>query len=243
MENSIYIGLSRQTALRREMSVVANNIANVDTTGFKREMMIYQSYPEKAPFDRTETQFVIDRATATDYAQGPLKVTGKTLDLAIDGPGYFTVDDGTGTFYTRNGTLSLNDQNQLTTNQGHLVLDPAGNPIFIPRSDDAIVVTGDGSVALGDEVYGRIAVVEFDKVAALKKERDSLFATDAQPFPAENSQVAQGQLEGSNVNAIVEMTEMMTIHRTYDAIKNLIDSEGQRAERATQRLARPMQVA
>src|SRR3546814_13084588 len=100
MENPIYIALSRQTALRRQMSVVANNIANLNTTAFKKELMIYQAYPEKTPFT-PKIDFVLDQGTATDHTPGNLKVTNTTFDLAIEGPGYFQVADGIGTNYTR----------------------------------------------------------------------------------------------------------------------------------------------
>lgn len=242
MENSIYIGLSRQAALRRQMSQVANNIANMNTTGFKRELMIYQAYESKVPFTPVN-DFVIDKGTAIDHQPGQMHKTGNAFDLAIDGPGYFQVDDGTGTFYTRNGTFSLDENNQLVTNQGHLVLDQAGDPIFVPRSDEKIVIESDGSVKLGEEVYGRVAIVEFDNPIALKKVRDSLFETDEFPRPAENSDVHQGMIEASNVNPIMELTQMIEISRTYEAVKNLISSEDEREKQAIQRLARPVQGA
>jgi flagellar basal-body rod protein FlgF len=241
MENSIYIGLSRQAALRRQMSQVANNIANMNTTGFKRELMIYQAYETKVPFTPVN-DFVIDKGTAIDHQPGPMQKTGNTFDLAIDGPGYFQVDDGTDVFYTRNGTFSLDENNQIVTNQGHLVLDAGGDPIFVPRSDEKIVIESDGSVKLGDDVYGRIAVVEFDNPVALKKVRDSLFETEELPRPADNSNVHQGLIEGSNVNPILELTQMIEVSRTYEAVKNLISSENEREKDAIQRLARPMQV-
>jgi flagellar basal-body rod protein FlgF len=240
MENSIYIGLSRQAALRRQMSQVANNIANMNTTGFKRELMIYQAYEEKIPFAQTN-DFVIDKGTATDHQPGPMRKTGNTFDLAIDGPGYFQVDDGTGTYYTRNGTFALDEFNQLVTNQGHLVLNAAGEPIFVPRSDEKIIIETDGSVKLGDEVYGRIAVVEFDNPIALKKVRDTLFKTDELPRPADRSEVQQGLIEASNVNPIAELTTMIEVSRMYEAVKNLISTESDREQQAIQRLARPVQ--
>jgi len=242
MENSIYIGLSRQAALRRQMAQVANNIANMNTTGFKRELMIYQAYESKTAFTPVN-DFVIDKGTAIDHQPGPMHKTGNAFDLAIDGPGYFQVDDGTGVFYTRNGTFSLDENNQLVTNQGHLVLDQAGEPIFVPRSDERIVIESDGSVKLGDEVYGRIAVVEFDNPVSLKKVRDSLFETEELPRPADDSEVHQGLIEGSNVNPILELTQMIEVSRSYDRVKNLIDTENKRAEQAIQRLARPVQGA
>jgi flagellar basal-body rod protein FlgF len=242
MEYSIYIGLSRQATLRRQMSQVANNIANMNTTGFKRELMIYQAFQTKVPF-ATKSDFVIDIGTAIDHQQGRLQLTGNTFDLAIEGPGYFQVDDGTGTFYTRNGHFSLDENNQLISNEGYLVLDQGGDPIFVPNSDEKIVVESDGSVKLGDEVYGRIAVVEFDNRIALKKVRGSLFRTEELPRPAENSNVQQGLVEASNVNPILELTEMIEVSRTYDRVKNLISSEDERNKKAVERLARPMQVA
>ncbi|MFX4221466.1 MAG: flagellar basal-body rod protein FlgF [Thalassobaculum sp.] len=240
MENSIYIGLSRQTALRRQMSQVANNIANMNTTGFKRELMIYQAYETKIPFTQ-KNDFVIDRGSAIDHAPGPMRMTGNTFDLAIDGPGYFQVDDGTGTYYTRNGTFALDENNQIVTNQGHLVLDAAGEPIFVPRSDEKIVIETDGSVRLGEDVYGRIAIVEFDNLIELRKVRDSLFETEELPRPAENSEVQQGLIETSNVNPIMELTNMIEVSRTYDSVKNMISSENDRTKQALERLARPVQ--
>ena len=240
MENSIYIGLSRQTALRRQMSQVANNIANMNTTGFKRELMIFQAYQDKIPFAQMN-DFVIDKGTATDHQPGPMRSTGNTFDLAIEGPGYFQVDDGTGTFYTRNGTFALDEFNQLVTNQGHLVLDAAGEPIYVPRSDEKINIEADGSVRLGEEIYGRIAVVEFDNPVALKKVRDTLFKTEELPRPSERSEVHQGMIEASNVNPVAELTTMIEVSRMYEAVKNLIDKEGDREQQAIQRLARPVQ--
>ncbi|MDF1793186.1 MAG: flagellar basal-body rod protein FlgF [Thalassobaculaceae bacterium] len=240
MENSIYIGLSRQAALRRQMSQVANNIANMNTTGFKRELMIYQAYETKIPFAQ-ENDFVIDKGSAIDHQPGAMHKTGNTFDLAIAGPGFFQVDDGTGTYYTRNGTFSLDENNQLVTNQGHTVLDAAGDPIFVPRSDEKIVIETDGSVKLGDEVFGQLAVVEFDNPVGLKKVRNSLFETDELPRPAENSAVQQGLIESSNVNPITELTTMIEVSRMYEAVKNLISTESEREQQAIQRLARPVQ--
>lgn len=241
MENSIYIGLSRQTALRREMSMVANNIANMNTTGFKREMMIYQTYPEKTGFT-DKLDFVIDQGTAIDYQPGGLKITSNTFDLAIRGPGYFEVDDGTGTKYTRNGTFTMDENNRLVTQDNHPVLDTQGNPIVIPPASDLKLVIGeDGTVSVGDEIVGQLSVVEFDNLLDLKKDRDSLYSSEVAPIPATNSQVAQGAIETSNVNPIIEMTNMITVQRTYEAVKTMIETENERQKEATQRLARPMQ--
>lgn len=242
MENPIYIALSRQTALRRQMSVVANNIANLNTTAFKKEMMIYQSYTEKAPFT-AKLDFVIDQGTATDHSQGNMKVTHNTFDMAIEGPGYFQVDDGTGTKYTRNGTFTLDEQNRLVTQEGHPVLDTLGNPILIPRGGSDLDVSPSGEILVADQPVGRFGIVEFDDKLSLKKVRNSLFETDQLPTPAADSRIMQGMIETSNVQGIEEMTSMIEVSRAYEAVKNVLDREDKRQETMISRLARPMQSA
>lgn len=240
MENPIYIALSRQAALRRQMAVVANNIANANTTGFKKELMIYQAYSQKVPFT-DKMDFVIDQGTATSHGQGDLAVTHNTFDMAINGPGYFQVDDGHGTKYTRNGTFTLDEMNRLVTQQGYIVLDTQGNPISVPRGGTDLTIAQDGEIRLGDQRIGQIGVVEFDNTLSLKKIRDSMFESSAPANPAENSRVMQGMIETSNVNAITEMTSMIEVHRAYEAVKSLLDREDRRQETIIERLARPMQ--
>lgn len=240
MENPIYIALSRQSALRREMAVVANNVANMNTTGFKREMMVYQAFTEKVPFT-AKMDFVIDQGTATDHAQGGLQVTHNTFDMAINGPGYFQIDNGDALYYTRNGTFTLDGRNRLVTQQGYPVLDTQGNPIVIPGGQTDLTISQDGLIRLGDQPVGQLAVYEFDNNRALHKTQNTLFETDQQPKPAENSQVMQGMIEGSNVSGIKEMTSLIEVQRAYEAVKSMIDREDKRQETIIQRLARPMQ--
>jgi len=242
MENPIYIALSRQTALRRQMSVVANNIANLNTTAFKKEMMIYQAYTEKTPFT-AKLDFVIDQSTATDHSQGNMKVTHNTFDMAIEGPGYFQVDDGQGTKYTRNGTFTLDEQNRLVTQEGYPVLDTLGNPILIPRGGSDLDVSPSGEILVADQPVGRFGIVEFDDKLSLKKVRDSLFETEELPTPAADSRIMQGMIETSNVQGIEEMTSMIEVSRAYEAVKNVLDREDKRQETMISRLARPMQSA
>lgn len=240
MENPIYIGLSRQTALRRQMSMVANNIANMNTNAFKKELMIYKAHTQKTPFTQ-KMDFVIDRGTATDFQQGGFIKTENVFDIAINGPGFFQIDDGTGTKYTRNGSFTLDEFNRLVTHHGHPVLDVQGNPILIPEGGEGLEVETEGVLRMNDQQIARLGIVEFDDLRLVAKDRDSLFKTDQPANPAENSTVFQGMLEGSNVNAIVEMTSMLEVHRAYEAVKNLLDREDKRQETIIQRLARPMQ--
>lgn len=242
MDNPIYIALSRQTALRRQMAVVANNVANMNTTAFKREMMVYQAYSQKVPFT-DKMDFVIDQGTASDFNQGGLIVTHNTFDLGINGPGYFQVDDGSGTKYTRNGTFTLDDRNRLVTQQGYPVLDTQGNPIVIPGGGTDLTISQDGQVRLGANAVGQIGVVEFADMRSVRKVRDSLYTTEQAATPAANSKVMQGMVEGSNVSGVGEMTSLIEVQRAYEAVKSMIDSEDKRQQTIIQKLARPMQSA
>lgn len=239
MDNPIYIALSRQAALRRQMAVVANNVANANTTAFKREVMIYQAYGEKVP-GAPRMDFVIDQGTATDQHQGNLTVTHNTFDMAIDGPGYFQVDDGSGTKYTRNGTFTLDEQNRLVTQDGYPVLDVQGNPILVPRGGTDLTVSEEGVVKLVDAQISRVGIVEFADPRLLQKVRDSLFETDQVGEPASKSKIMQGMIETSNVSAIGEITSMIDVHRAYEAVKSMLDAEDKRQNTIIQRLARPV---
>lgn len=241
MENPIYIALSRQTALRRQMAVVANNVANLNTTGFKREMMIYQAYAEKVPFS-PKMDFVIDQGTARDLEQGGLSVTHNTFDLAINGPGFFKVDDGDAPHYTRNGTFTLDERNRLVTQQGYIVLDTQDNPIVIPGDGSSLTISEEGVIRVEDNVVGRIGVYEFDDTRVLRKAHFSLYTADTPPQPAAKSKVLQGMIENSNVSGVAEMTTMIEVQRAYEAVKSMIDREDKRQETIIQRLARPMQA-
>ena len=168
MENALYISLSRQTALRRELAVVANNVANVNTASFKRELSIYETYPQKVKGGDT-LAFVIDRGTATSYAPGPIQATDSAFDLAIAGPGFFAVDNGKGTHYTRNGSFRLDHENRLVTQDNNPVLDASGKPIVAPVGTIKIDVHSDGSIKVDGEIIGVLQLVEFQNVQVLER--------------------------------------------------------------------------
>ena len=237
MENSIYIGLSRQTALRRELALVANNIANVNTTAFKRELGIYATSQTDNAFVN-KLDFVIDRGTAVSFEPGAVASTGNDLDIAISGPGFFGVDDGSGVKYTRNGALSLSPDNQLITREGHAVVDEDGAPIVIPLEGGKIEIGRDGSVSAGAEIIAKVLVAEFKSLHLMQKNGDSLFETTEAPLPPDNSTILQGNLERSNVTPVKELVRMIDIQRSYDAVKGFLDREAERQQTAVRRLGR-----
>jgi flagellar basal-body rod protein FlgF len=241
MENAIYIGLSRQSALRRELALVANNIANTSTAAFKREIALYSPYETDTKMEE-KLDFVIDHGTIVIHQPGTLQPTQNTFDIAIEGPGFFVVDNGRRPLYTRNGNFKLDPDNQLITGNGDLVMDEGDNPIFIPQDGRKIEISPDGTISAGPEVLGRLKVVEFEDLARMQKRGGSLFDTTEDPKPAERSELMQGHLETSNVSAISELTRLIDIQRSYEGVKNMLDQEAERLRSSVRKLGSPQAV-
>ena len=151
MENAVLIGLSRQTALQRELEVVANNIANLNTTGFKADGAVFSEFlRDKVNTDQFAAQdrrlsLVQDRMNWHDMSQGTMQATGNPLDVAIDGDGMLVVQTAGGERYTRNGALQLNNLGQVVTTNGDPVLGESG-PIVLQATDRDIVINKDGTI-------------------------------------------------------------------------------------------------
>ncbi|MEQ8332934.1 flagellar basal-body rod protein FlgF [Nisaea sp.] len=235
MENAIYIGLSRQSALRRELSLVANNIANSSTTAFKREIALYSPYQMDTKMEE-KLDFVIDHGTIVIHQPGTLQPTRNTFDLAIEGNGFFTVDDGKQQLFTRNGNFKLSPDNELITSDGERVMDVNNNPIFIPQDGRKIEISTDGTISAGPEVLGILKLVEFDDLPRMQKRGGSTFETTERPRPAEDSELLQGHLETSNVSAITELTRLIDIQRSYESVKNMLDQEAERLRTSVRKL-------
>ncbi|WP_162917120.1 flagellar basal-body rod protein FlgF [Dongia deserti] len=237
METPIYIALSRQMTLRHQMDVVANNIANANTAGFKAEMLL-MSEVELPSDPTTELSYVQDFATARDFSPGTLRPTGNDLDLAIQGNGFFAVQTPEGVRYTRLGRFQLNSDGILVTSHGYPVL-AGGSSISLDPDDGPINVAEDGSISTdlarnGQllQVVGKLDVVDFADRNALTPTEDTLFDAGTQAPTAATGKVAQRMLEDSNVNAIVEMTNMIEVTRNYQAVQRFMDAEHERQRRA-----------
>ena len=241
MENPSYIALSKQTALQRQMSVIANNLANMNTSGYKAERMVFREYVSKP--SQTETlSFVQDFGLARDLTEGTTTVTSNTLDLAISGPGYFSVETENGERYTRHGRFQLNETGQLVTGQGDIVLSNNGAPITVPPGSGALTIGSDGSIDGVNGFIGRIGLVEFENERNLKRAENNLYeAKDERPDPAARSSMLQGSLEASNVQPILEMTRMIQVHRSYRATQNFMKTEHDKILRAINTIGRTQQ--
>ena len=237
METPTYIALSRQMVLRSQMEVVANNIANASTPGFKAEMMLMSEV--ELPAERgVELSYVQDFATARDFSPGALRATGNELDVAIQGDGFFAVQTPDGVRYTRVGRFQLDADGTLVTTQGYPVL-AGGGPVTIDPDDGPVNIAEDGSIstdlALGGQqlqVSGKLDLVDFAERGGLTPVQDNLFDANGQQPTEATGKIAQGMLEQSNVNSVVEMTNMIEVTRNYQAMQRFLDSEHERQRRA-----------
>jgi flagellar basal-body rod protein FlgF len=254
MENMALIGLSRQIVLHRELEVVANNIANMNTTGFKADGAVFEEY--LSPVARhghfrgndARMSYVQDRATWHDFKQGALLQTGNPLDVAIDGDGFLVVQTPRGERYTRNGSLQINAAGQLVTTEGYAVMGQGG-PIQFLNTDNSISIAPDGTIRVregsntrSDSFRGQLRVVRFEESARLQKDGSSLFSPPdgALPqaiVPPQRFKVVQGSLEQSNVNAVLEMSRMVELTRTYTSVASLLSSHGDMRRNAIDKLA------
>jgi flagellar basal-body rod protein FlgF/flagellar basal-body rod protein FlgG len=251
MENTALVGLSAQVALRRELDVVANNIANLNTTGYKADAAAFEEYLSPvarenrfAGADR-RLRFVQDRATWHDLGQGALQQTGNPLDLAIDGTAFFAVQTPRGERYTRAGALQIDAQGRLVTVDGSPVLGDAGPIVFQPLDRD-IVVTADGRITVAEgannkteSLRGKLRLVGFAQPARLQKDGANTFLAPQGMAPQVDAKakVVQGALEKSNVNGVLEMTRLIEITRSYTQISNLLQQQSELRKSTLDRLA------
>lgn len=238
METVSHIALAHQTSLNRRMSVISHNLANLNTTAYRREDLMFEEVLRETQDGETgNISMVQDVSSFFKLESGPMESTGNPLDVAINGDGYFTVETEDGPRYTRDGSFMINADNELVTKEGRAVLDAQGNVIDMPENGGRIEIARDGTVSTPDEDLGQLAVVTFENEQALKKRPDSLYdPEDMDPQPAENPEIHQGMLEGANIQGITEMTNMMDVVRSYQGAKKMMDQDHERQLRAIRTL-------
>jgi len=250
MENTLLVGLSRQVTLERQLDVVANNVANINTSGFKADRALFEEYlrspAHEDNFVRADRRvsFVQDRATFHDFSAGPSEQTKNPLDVAIDGGAFLVVQTAAGERYTRDGGLQINNQGQLVTAGGDPVMGASGPIVFQP-TDKQINIAPDGSVtvvegtARTDSVRGKLRLVSFADAQKLVKEGSNLYSAGQgiAPQPDTTSRVRQGFIEKSNVNSVHEMSRMIEITRTYTQISALLQQQSELHKSAIEKLA------
>jgi flagellar basal-body rod protein FlgF len=252
MENAVLIGLSRQTALQRELEVVANNVANLNTTGFKADGAVFSEFlRDKATADSFAAKdrrlsLVQDRMSWHDMTQGTVQQTGNPLDVAIDGEGMLVVQTANGgERYTRNGALQLNNLGQVVTTTGEIVLGESG-PIILQATDRDILITKEGTIKVregqslnSDSTRGKLRVVRINDMQQLRKEGASSYSLPAGVVPqiVEKPNVIQGAVEKSNVRSVIEMARMIEVSRAYTEVASIISQQNDLRKNSLQQLA------
>jgi flagellar basal-body rod protein FlgF len=240
IENAQLIGLSRQIALQRQMDVVANNMANINTTGFKAENILFQEYVMPVARDRDfpmadqPLSFVQDWATVHDLSGGAMVQTGGEFDVGLNGDGFFAVQTPAGERWTRSGAFQLSANGTLVDLNGNPVLGEGG-PIQFSPEETGILIGADGSISSSAGPKGKLRLVEFSNPQELAREGTNLFSGGT-PVAATRTSAMQGFTERSNVSGVAEMAEMIRVTRAYESVTNLAQKQDEMRRTAIQRL-------
>jgi flagellar basal-body rod protein FlgG len=241
MSGEIYMAAAAALAYEKRLEVIANNLANVNTAGFKRDDVAFQAYLSSAegvsaavvpPYPSTQAgaSFWVSYASRTDFSPGPLQQTGNRLDLALNGKGFFSVESPEGTVYTRRGNFTLSPEGVLVTQEGWPVQGASGELRLDAGNSGPggldVSVGEDGTVRVNGRDVGRLRIEDFSNPSSLTKIGHGYFRpADAGAAAApENARIAQGFLEMSNVEAVRAMTEMIEILRGYESYQRVIRS-------------------
>jgi flagellar basal-body rod protein FlgF len=222
-----YVALTRASGLMKELQSVANNIANAATTGFRREGVVFAEMVEALPAEGGSVAMTAARGRFTDEVQGALVETGGTLDLAIEGEGYFTVLTAAGERLTRAGAFTRNAEGEVVDPAGNLVLDEGGGPIVIPFEAVHVGIAADGTISVDGDPAAKIGLVTVENQEKLMREGGTLFSAEG-AIPLADGRIVQGFLEQSNVNAVAEMARMVEVQRAYEHGQKMLDGEDER---------------
>ena len=234
MSNAIYTMLGRQQGLMQEMQVVANNLANSSTTGYKSDRAMFGEFLVATGSQSSSLSMGGLAGHSFAMAQGALKITGGQLDLAIQGDGFFLVDAPQGQRLTRAGNFQISPDGKLVDANGSALLSAGGSPINIPQNASQIRIASDGTVSVssGDGIppqdVGQVGVVTVDQEATLVRDSNSYFSAPDGHKPAENNEIVQGALEQSNVSPVLEVARKIEVQRAYEAGQTLFEREDQR---------------
>lgn len=251
MDSPSTVSLSGQIALRQQLDVVANNLANATTSGYRGDRTLFQSYVNRLAVPGREIAFVQDRATYIENRQGPIGSTGNPLDLAIEGDAFFGVQrQGGPPGYTRDGRFKIRPDNVLADSQGRAVLGEGGAPITLPERISAIEIRANGNILVTSEgrveQAGRIALFSGGDMRGLRKSGDGLFEIPPASLqnvdpdaPGNRVRMAQGALEGSTVQTVSELASMALVQRAYESMQRIIADDDSRLRKLIETVGRP----
>jgi flagellar basal-body rod protein FlgF len=229
MDNGIYIALSKQLALFRQMAVTTNNMANANTPGYQEEKSIFESYlqPDNNLGNKNKMAFANDVTTYRNVQDGARRVTGNQLDVALEGVGqYFMVETPLGTRYTRAGNFTLDGNGVLITPEGYPVLDNSNQRIEFPPNANNISIGSAGNIAVNGDDFASIGVAIFENPQLMTQTASGLFKSEVDPTIGneEDLKITQGVLEEANVSPIIEMTRMIEVSRQVASVAKYIET-------------------
>jgi len=216
------VGLAASGASVQEdkLDVISNNLANVNTPGYKKDRLVFKSFSSIFEESMQSRDYGVGLAgTACDFSQGPLRATANKLDVAIAGKGFFAVETENGRMYTRSGRFSINEEGLLCDSMGNPVVGEGGQIVI---NGSQVEFSPGGDVFVDGKKVGKLLVMDFPKPYALKKAGRGLFRSDIEGFSASNFSVKQGFLEDSSVEAVDEMANMIEAHRAFEANENVV---------------------
>ncbi|WP_339865655.1 flagellar hook-basal body complex protein [Paremcibacter congregatus] len=244
MDTTLSVALSHQVARRRQMDIIANNIANMSTTAFKRENVMFGQYLQDAEGDMPKAvrqiSYVQDYGIARNMSDGNYETTGNVMDIALSGNGLFQVKRDNGEMaYTRNGHFAISDNYTLITSTGEEVMDVSEKSIQLPPGVSNIEISSDGTISSPDTgVIAKLNVVTFTDTSKMKKIGRNMFNADVPVIPATDYQITQGVAETSNVQPVVEVTRMIDVSRSYIQTSKIMEKLQDMRSKAINQLAK-----
>ena len=235
MDNAGYATLTRMSGLLREMDTVANNIANMSTTGFRREGLVFAEFIQDTGPGEPSLSMGYATGRASDLTQGALSRTNGTFDLAIEGPGFFLIETPQGERLTRAGAFTPNEVGELVTPDGNRLLDDAGAPVFVPPDAASVAIGADGTISADGQPLGRIGLYRPADPLDMARSDGVAFAAPGGVEPVE-SRMLQGFIEESNVNPVTEIARMIEVQRAYELGQGFLDKENERITTAIRTL-------
>ncbi|WP_193140374.1 flagellar hook-basal body complex protein [Meridianimarinicoccus sp. MJW13] len=228
MDHAAYATLTRQTGLRSELHTLAHNVANVSTVGFQREALIFSEYVERVGEAGEGLSMAAARARLTDRSQGQLVQTGGQFDLAIEGEGYFLVDTPDGQQLTRSGSFAPNADGELVAPDGARLLDSGRAAVFIPDGVNGVHIASDGSLSVDGTPLGEIGLFVPNDPVKMNRAAGSRFSVDGEINELPEPRMAQGFLEQSNVDPVLEISRLIEVQRAYETGRNFLNAEDDR---------------
>jgi flagellar basal-body rod protein FlgF len=220
------------------MDVIANNIANISTTGFRREGLVFSEYVQDLELDEPSLSMANANVRGFDRSQGPLTQTAGTFDFAIEGDGFFLLQAGDEQVLTRAGSFTPNQNGDLVAPDGAQLLDAGGAPVFVPPDAVSVSLAPDGTLSADGIPLNQVGLYLPGDPNSLDRREGTRFATDGNLAPAEDAVVLQGFLEGSNVNPIHEIARMIEVQRSYELGQSFLEREDERVRSVFELMSR-----